>query len=76
MDRNRLRILLTAVILLLAILLGLELSAARQNTPGTATTTPTVATTEPAPSTIATTAPVETTEAPVVTLPPNMLPIG
>ena len=74
MDRNRLRILLTAVILLLAILLGLELSAARHNTSGTAPST--AATTATEPSTTATAAPAETTEAPVVTLPPNMLPIG
>ena len=68
MDRKRLRILLSAVVILLAVVLGMEFAAARQESP--------VDTTPPAPSTTATTAPVEATEAPVVTLPPNMLPIG
>ncbi len=70
MDRKRLRILITAAILLLAVILGMELSAARQETPPA---------TEPSASTAATTLPAETTaatEAPMVTLPPNMLPIG
>ena len=70
MDRKRLRILITAAILLLAVILGMELSAAPQETPPA---------TEPSASTAATTLPAETTaatEAPMVTLPPNMLPIG
>ncbi len=74
MDRKRLRLLLTAAIVLLAIILGMELAAPRPESqpatePPASTAATTAATTLPAES-------IAATDAPSFTLPPNMLPIG